>query len=180
MFYPVHKGMIFELFSEALWMLPSKTKMVEKWHQHGAQKGVFILGVAPLGAPLVPQSVFGHKKYTQSAPKMTPRVQKLPQNASKITPRSQNGLLQERQSGSSASKMSAARYQARRTARSAYNNNRRLHFSSCTTVCQVSYMYPKAWFSLKCLISQFDVCLNLLKNLEGELNFMFSFNFCIH
>ena len=40
-----------------------------------------------LGRPLTPQSVFEHKKYAQSAPKMTSRVQKWPQNASKVTPK---------------------------------------------------------------------------------------------
>ena len=75
-------------------MLPSTTEIIEKWHQNGAQKGEGILGLAPLGAPLARQSVFGHKQYTQSAPNITPRVQKLTQNAPKITPRSQNGLLQ--------------------------------------------------------------------------------------
>ena len=34
-----------------------------------------------LGRPLTPQSVFEHKKYAQSAPKMAPRVQKLHQKA---------------------------------------------------------------------------------------------------
>ena len=34
-----------------------------------------------LGRPLTPQSVFEHKKYAQSAPKMAPRVQKLHQQA---------------------------------------------------------------------------------------------------
>ena len=67
-------------------MLPSKTTMVEKCYEHGAQKGDFILVLVPLGAPLAPQSVFEHKKYTQSAPKITPRVQKLPQNCPKVTP----------------------------------------------------------------------------------------------
>ena len=40
------------------------------------QKGEGISGVAALGAPWTPQSVFEHKKYAQSAPKMTSRVQK--------------------------------------------------------------------------------------------------------
>ena len=57
-------------------MLPSKTTMVEKRYGNGAQKGEGILVLAPLGAPLAPQSVFEHKKYTHSAPKMTLRVQK--------------------------------------------------------------------------------------------------------
>ena len=68
--------MFFDVFSEALWMLTSKTKMIEKSHQNGTQKGDFILGLLLIGAPLAPQSVFGHKKYTQSAPKITSRVQK--------------------------------------------------------------------------------------------------------
>ena len=34
-----------------------------------------------LGRPLTPQSVFEHKKYAQSAPKMAPRVQKLHEKA---------------------------------------------------------------------------------------------------
>ena len=115
--------MFFDVFSEALWMLTSKTKMIEKWHQNGLQKGEFILVLAPLGAPLAPQSVFGHKKYTQSALKMTPRVQKLPQSAPKSNPQGRKmdsyksaKVVQVHQ------KMAAARYQARRTARSAYNN----------------------------------------------------------
>ena len=53
----------------------------------GVQKGDGISGVAALGAPWTPQSVFEHKKYAQSAPKMTSRVQKWPQNASKVTPK---------------------------------------------------------------------------------------------
>ena len=57
-------------------MLPSKTKILEKIHQKCAQKGDFILVLAPLGASLGPQSVFEHKRYAQSAPKITPRVQK--------------------------------------------------------------------------------------------------------
>ena len=57
-------------------MLPSKTTMVEKYHENGAQKDDFILVLVPLGAPLAPQSVFENKKYTGSAPKMTLRVQK--------------------------------------------------------------------------------------------------------
>ena len=68
------------------------------------QKGDFIFGVVRIGAPLALKIVFEHQKSTQSAPKITPMVQKLPQNAPKITPRSQNGLLQSRKSGSSASK----------------------------------------------------------------------------
>ena len=81
------KRHFFEVFSEALWMLPSNTKIIEKWHWNGTPKGDFILGLLLIGAPLAPQSVFGHKKYTQSAPKMTSRVQKWPQNASKVTPK---------------------------------------------------------------------------------------------
>ena len=41
--------------------------------QKGAQMGEFISGVAPLWAPLAPQSVFLHKKCIQKAPKMPPR-----------------------------------------------------------------------------------------------------------
>ena len=54
-----------------------ETKMVPK----GVQKGDGISGVAALGAPWTPQSVFEHKKYAQSAPKMAPGVQKLHQKA---------------------------------------------------------------------------------------------------
>ena len=57
-------------------MLTSKTKMIEKIHQNGAPKGDFILVLVPLGAPLALKFVFEHQKYTQSAPKMAPRVQK--------------------------------------------------------------------------------------------------------
>ena len=68
-------------------MLISKTTIIGKCHETGGQKDDFILVLVPLGAPLAPQSVFEHKKYTQSAPKMTSRVQKCPQNASKVTPK---------------------------------------------------------------------------------------------
>ena len=87
------------------------------------QKGDRISGVAALGAPWTPQSVFEHKKYAQSAPKMTSRVQ--------VTPKCFKSHPQGRKMHSYRSakvvqvhqKMSAARYQARRTARSAFNNN---------------------------------------------------------
>ena len=49
---------------------------MKKGVSKGAQKGEYISGVAALGAPWTPQSVFEHKKYAQSAPKMTSRVQK--------------------------------------------------------------------------------------------------------
>ena len=58
----------------------------------------------------------------------------------KLPPRSQNGLLQERQSGSSAWKISAARYQARRTARSAYNKGDHKGNFICLVICVYLYI----------------------------------------
>ena len=90
------------------------------------QKGEGISGVAALGAPWTPQSVFEHKKYTQSAPKMTSRVQKTPKcfksdpQGRKMHSYRSAKVVQVHQ------KISAARYQARRTARSAFNKRSQL------------------------------------------------------
>ena len=47
------------------------------WIQKGLQKGELILRVAPLGAPLEPQSVFGVTFGAPSAPKSYSKVAKL-------------------------------------------------------------------------------------------------------
>jgi hypothetical protein len=54
------------------------------------QVGASISGVAPLGAPLAPQSFFVYKQGSQSAPKVTPWWQTWPQklsNVTKVTPK---------------------------------------------------------------------------------------------
>ena len=50
------------------------------------QKSATILGEIPLGAPLVAQTVFVIKKWAPSAPKVLPRLQKLPKNGTKSPP----------------------------------------------------------------------------------------------
>ena len=98
-----------------------KNEKIKKCHQNGAQKGDFFLVLAPLGAPLAPQSVFEDKKYTQSAPKITPRVHKWHHQSAPISD-PQGRKMHSYRSAKEVQvhqKMSAARYQARRTARSA-------------------------------------------------------------
>ena len=67
---------------------------MQEYEKKGSQKGPKRVSICPgwrpwgrLGRPLMPQSVFEHKKYAQSAPKMTSRVQKWRQNAKKVTPK---------------------------------------------------------------------------------------------
>ena len=55
----------------------------------GAQKGEGETGLAPLGAPLAPQSVFWHEKCIQRAPKVTPRCLQGPKISSKMIPKVQ-------------------------------------------------------------------------------------------
>ena len=64
-------------------LLAKKTKMFKKRAPKGLQKGEFISGVAPLGAPLEPQADFWFKKWAHSAPKVPPGTEK----CSKITPK---------------------------------------------------------------------------------------------
>ena len=47
-------------------------------------KDEFISGVAPLGAPLVALTAFGHEKLAPRAPKVPPMIEKQP----KLTPKS--------------------------------------------------------------------------------------------
>ena len=52
------------------------TKTFKKWAPKGLQKGDFISGMAPLGAPLEPKVDFWCKKRTHSAPKVLPGTEK--------------------------------------------------------------------------------------------------------
>ena len=64
-----------EVFQEHVFF-NTNAQMYEQCPPKGIQMGEFISVMAPLGAPLEPQSVFFPKKCSQSTPKMTPRVQK--------------------------------------------------------------------------------------------------------
>ena len=49
-------------------------------------KDDFISGVAPLGAPLVAQTAFGHQKFAPSAPKLLSMIEKSIKNHTKEPP----------------------------------------------------------------------------------------------
>ena len=49
-------------------------------------KDEFISGVAPLGAPLVAQTAFGHQKLAPSAPKVLPMIENSAKNNTKEPP----------------------------------------------------------------------------------------------
>ena len=55
-------------------------------------KNDFILGVAPLGAPLVAQTGFGHQKWVPSAPKVFPMIEKKTKHDTKEPPDSEKEL----------------------------------------------------------------------------------------
>ena len=114
------KRHIFEVFSEGLWMLPSKTTMVEKCNENCAQKGVYFGAGAPSCTFGVPVCFWTQKVYPECS-------QNDPKGA-KVTLQCSKSNLQGRKMDSYKNakvvqvheKISAARYQARWTARSAY------------------------------------------------------------
>ena len=55
-------------------------------------KSDFILGVLPLVAPLVAQTAFVIKKWAPNAPKVRPRLEKLPKNNTKEPHECENEL----------------------------------------------------------------------------------------
>ena len=61
-----------------------KSKNTQKMTPKSFPKDEFISGVAPLGAPLVAQTAFGHQKLVPSAAQVLPMIE----NDSKITPKS--------------------------------------------------------------------------------------------
>ena len=63
-----------QAISEPLF-LAKTTDTFKKRAPKGLQKGAFISGVAPLGAPLELQADFGFKKWAHSAPKVPPGTQ---------------------------------------------------------------------------------------------------------
>ena len=108
-----------EHISEALF-LSKKYKKYEKLAPKGLQKGEFISGVAPLGAPLEPQADFWCKKWAHSAPKVPLGTQTCFKNdpkRAKHDPKSdsESVFIGDSYTGPQIST------EARRTARSAYN-----------------------------------------------------------
>ena len=75
-----------------------------------------ISGVAPLGAPLVAQTAFGHQKLVPSAAQVLPKIRKINKKRHQRDPQ-----LRKR-----APKFKLFGNLARRTARSAYNNKTNL------------------------------------------------------
>ena len=55
-------------------------------------KDDFISGVAPLGAPLVALTAFGHQKLAPRAPKVLPMIEKSTKNNTKETPNCEKEL----------------------------------------------------------------------------------------
>ena len=62
-----------------------KATVFKKRAPKGLQKGDFISGVAPLGAPLEPQADFWFKKWAHSAPKVLPGTEKCFKNDTTVS-----------------------------------------------------------------------------------------------
>ncbi len=108
-----------QAISEPLF-LAKTTEIFKKRAPKGLQKGEFISGVAPLGAPLEPQADFWCKKWAHSAPKVPPGTQTCFKNDPK---RANNDPKNDSESvfiGDSHTGLQIWT-EARRTARSAYN-----------------------------------------------------------
>ena len=88
----------------------NKSKNTKKMTPKSVPKDDFISGVAPLGAPLVALTAFGHQKLAPKAPKVPRTIEKSTKNDTKEPPECEKTL-----------KVDTFRIQARRTARSAYN-----------------------------------------------------------
>ena len=63
-----------------------KSKNTQKMTPKSIPKDEGISGVAPLGAPLVAQTAFGHQKLAPSAPKVLPMIEKSTKNDTKEPP----------------------------------------------------------------------------------------------
>ena len=63
-----------------------KSKDTQKSTPKSVPKGVFISGVAPLGAPLLALTAFGHQKLAPKAPKVPPMIKKSTKNYTKEPP----------------------------------------------------------------------------------------------
>ena len=109
-----------QAISEPLF-LAKTTEIFKQRAPKGLQKGDFISGVAPLGAPLEPKADFWFKKWAHSAPKVLPGTEKCfkndPQRAN-TDPKSdpESAFIGDSYTGPQ------IWTEARRTARSAYNN----------------------------------------------------------
>ena len=71
-------------------MLKNILQIINKSSKSASQittKTDVILGVAPLGAPLVAQTAFGHQKWAPTAPKVLPMIEKSTKNDTKEAPR---------------------------------------------------------------------------------------------
>ena len=64
----------------------NKSKNIQKMTPNSVPKDDFISGVAPLGAPLVAQTAFGHQKLAPSAPKVLQIIEKSTKNDIKEHP----------------------------------------------------------------------------------------------
>ena len=102
--------------------LAKTTEILKKRTPKRLQKGEFISGVAPLGAPLEPQADFWCKKWAHSAPKVPPGTQTCFKNDPK---RAKNDPKSDSESVFIGDSYTGPQIwtEARRTARSALNNN---------------------------------------------------------
>ena len=73
----IHDKLVLELNKKrCLKTDPNKLKKTQKMTPTWIPKNDFILGVAPLGEPLVAQTALGHQKWAPSAPKVLPMIEK--------------------------------------------------------------------------------------------------------
>ena len=100
--------------------LTKKATIFKKRAPKGLQKGDFISGVAPLGAPLEPQADFWFKKWAHSAPKVLPGTEKCFKNDPKRAKNDPKSDLESAFIGDSYTGPPICT-EARRTARSALN-----------------------------------------------------------